>query len=85
MMDNQIVIYQNPNGNQVKVTLENETVWLNQKQIAYLFGSERSVITKHINNILKDGELCKNSACANFAHAAEAVKYKKRLIYAPKK
>ncbi|MBL4774919.1 MAG: virulence RhuM family protein [Mariprofundus sp.] len=37
--------------------LQNETVWLSQQQIAELFQKERSVITKHINNVFKEGEL----------------------------
>ncbi len=41
------------------VKLEQETVWLTQKQIAELFKTERSVITKHLNNIFKNNELVK--------------------------
>ncbi|MBU0597339.1 virulence RhuM family protein [Patescibacteria group bacterium] len=48
-----------------------DTVWLTQKQIAALFGSERSVITKHIRNLVKSGELSEKSVCAKFAHTAE--------------
>ncbi len=45
----------------VDVLIEDETVWLNQKQIAVLFGKDRSVITKHINNIFNDKELPQKS------------------------
>jgi hypothetical protein len=41
------------------VKLEQETVWLTQKQIADLFKTERSVISKHLNNIFKNNELVK--------------------------
>lgn len=52
--DNQIIIYQTPDGNtQLDVTLEKETVWLTQAQIADLFGTKRPAITKHLNNIYK--------------------------------
>ncbi|MBU4320618.1 MAG: type II toxin-antitoxin system death-on-curing family toxin [Nitrospinae bacterium] len=44
---------------QLEVRLEQDTVWLSQKQIAELFKTERSVITKHLNNIFKAGELVK--------------------------
>jgi hypothetical protein len=44
-------------------------VWLSQAQMVYLFGRERSVITKHIRKVISDGEL-DNSACAFFAHIA---------------
>jgi len=45
-----------------------ETVWATQQQIADLFEKDRSVITKHIANILEEGELDEESVCANFAH-----------------
>ncbi len=66
-----VVIYQAPNGAiQLRGDLSNETVWATQAQIAEVFGAERSVVTKHIRNILKDKELDADSVCANFAHTA---------------
>lgn len=50
------------------VKLENETVWLSQSQMATLFGRDRTVIARHINNCFKEGELDKNITCAKFAH-----------------
>lgn len=47
-----------------------ETVWATQAQIADIFSVERSVITKHIRNILKDSELDSKAVCAIFAHTA---------------
>ena len=47
---------------------EKETVWLSQAQIAELFLRNRSVITKHINNIFKEQELKEELVSANFAH-----------------
>jgi len=44
---------------------------LSQAQMCELFGRERSVITKHIRNVFKEGELERNSVCAKFAHTAE--------------
>ena len=63
----QIQIYQSENG-VVDVFLGEDTVCLSQEQMVYLFGRERSVITKHIRNIFKEGELSAESVCANFAH-----------------
>jgi prophage maintenance system killer protein len=62
-----------PKGNKIslEVALKDETVWLTQAQMAELFLTERSVITKHINNILQSKELRKNSVCAFFAHTAQ--------------
>ena len=61
-MKNPLIIYKTEDG---KVTIEThfeqETVWLNQTQISDLFQKERSVITKHISNIFKDGELLEKS------------------------
>ena len=48
-----IVIYKTRKGPELEVKLEGETVWLTQEQISKLFIIERSVITKHIRNILK--------------------------------
>jgi death-on-curing family protein len=67
----EIIIYKSKDGPRLDVRLEKETVWITQKQISELFNIERSVITKHIRNIIKDGELKKNSVCAIFAHTAE--------------
>lgn len=46
-------------------------MWLTQSQICELFCRERSVITKHIGNVFKEGELDRDSVCANFARTAE--------------
>jgi prophage maintenance system killer protein len=71
-MKNKIIIYQNKSGAiEFKGDFKKETLWASQAQIADLFGAERSVITKHIRNILKGGELDELSVCANFAHTAE--------------
>ncbi|MDA3831785.1 MAG: virulence protein RhuM/Fic/DOC family protein [Spirochaetales bacterium] len=66
----EIVLYENENGLAVDVRLQNETVWLSQTHMQELFGRERSVVTKHINNIFKEGELVKDTVCAKFAHTA---------------
>ena len=55
-----IVIYEDGNV-ELKATLENETVWLRQNQIAEIFEKDRSVITRHINNILKEQEVDEKS------------------------
>ena len=68
---NQIIIYQSKTGAiELKGDIVKDTIWATQAQIADIFDSERSVITKHIRNILKDKELDSNSVCAKFAHTA---------------
>ncbi len=54
----------------VDVRLAKDTVWLSQAQMQELFTRERSVITKHINNIFKEEELTRDQVCAKFAHTA---------------
>jgi hypothetical protein len=67
----EIIIYQSNDGQaELEVHLEEETVWLTQAQISTLFETERSVITKHINNIFRTEELNRDSVCAKFAHTA---------------
>lgn len=64
----EIVIYQTKDGKtSIDVKLENETVWLNQAQMAELFQTDRTSIVKHVNNIYKSEELEKDSTCAKIA------------------
>lgn len=64
-----IEIYRSPEGNiELNVKLENDTVWLTQSQMAELFGRDRTVISRHVNNCFKEGELDKSLVCAKFAH-----------------
>lgn len=67
----EVLIYETDSGQtRVDVRLDAETVWLTQEQMALLFGRERSVVTKHLRNVFKEGELDEFSVCANFAHTA---------------
>ena len=70
-LENQIVVYQSKTGAiELKGDFRHETIWATQAQIANIFIVERSVITKHIRNILKDKELDSDSVCAKIAHTA---------------
>lgn len=61
-MTNPIEIYQAKDGTtQVEVRFENDTVWLSQGQMATLFGRNQSVISRHINNAVTDGEINEKS------------------------
>lgn len=78
----EIVLYQTKDKKiHLEVRLEQETVWLTQKQIADLFKIERSVITKHLHNIFKNNELNKNSVCAKIAHTAHDGKVYQTIFY----
>ncbi len=72
--NNKIIIYQTEDGlTKIDVTLENETVWLNQDQMAELFQRDRTVITKHIGNIFRERELDEKSN-VQFLHVANSDK-----------
>lgn len=68
-LNDKIIIYQSEDGKtQLDVTLEHETVWLTQKQIAELFGTKRPAITKHLKNIYASEELTEKSTCSILEH-----------------
>ena len=67
----EVLVYEAADGSaRVDVRLDHETVWLTQDQMSQLFGRERSVVTKHIRNVFREGELDPDSVCAKFAHTA---------------
>jgi len=68
IMTNQIEIYTSPDGiTQIEVQFEGETFWLNLNQISELFKKDKSVISRHLNNIYREGELDRNSTVAKNA------------------
>lgn len=74
-----IVLYTTDDGNtQLEVKLEQDTVWLTQNQMADLFGRDRTVITRHIRNIFKEGELDETLVCAK---SAQPKRYGRRDNY----
>ena len=78
----QMFIYKDVNGEiNVRTFMKDETLWLTQKSMAELFDVDRSVISKHISNIYKEGELAENLVCAYFAHTAEDGKQYRTAFY----
>ena len=71
--DNEIILYQPDSTVKLEVRLENETVWLTQQQMSDLFERDRTVITRHINNVFKDNELEEKSN-VHFLHIANSDK-----------
>ncbi len=58
----EIIIYTSEDGSiSLDTKLENDTIWLTQKQMAELFGVKTPAINKHLNNIYNEGELDKNA------------------------
>jgi hypothetical protein len=69
-MKNEIILYQSDElakHLEVRIDAEQETVWLNQYQLAELFQTDRTSILKHLKNIYSTGELDEKTTCANFA------------------
>ena len=69
-MKNEIILFENQDV-KLEVNMKDETVWLSLDQMAKLFGRDRTVITRHINNVFKDNELDKHEVCAKFAHTTQ--------------
>ncbi len=69
-MKNEIILFENQNV-KLEVNMKDETVWLSLEQMAKLFDRDRTVISRHINNVFKDNELDKNEVCAKFAHTTQ--------------
>ena len=67
----EIIIYRAEDGRtEIDVRLQDETVWLTQKQIAHLFGTQRPAITKHLGNIFRNKELREDSVSSVLEHTA---------------
>jgi len=77
----EIVIYKSPQGPEIRVRLEKETVWLDAHLIAKLFGVNRPAVVKHISNIYKNGELEKKSTCSILEQVAADGKIRKMNFY----
>ncbi len=74
----EIIIYNASDGSsKIEVNLKGDTIWLNQNQLSELFNKDRSVITKHINNIFKENELPKKSNVQkmHFTHSDKPINY----------
>ena len=67
-MENQIVVFKDGALElDVKITPEQDTVWLSAEEMSVLFDRDRSVIQRHIRSIFNENELDQNSTCAKFA------------------
>jgi hypothetical protein len=65
---NEIILYQADHfAERIEVIIENETVWLTLNQISQLFNRDKSVISRHLKNIYKEGELIRKATVAKNA------------------
>ena len=63
-----IILYTTPDGeSKIEVTLQDETVWLSLDQMAELFQRNKSTISRHIKNVIEEGELVKELVVAKNA------------------
>lgn len=82
MSKGEVIIYQTVDGGiSLDVKLEQDTVWLTQKQIAELFGTKRPAITKHLKNIFLSGELDEGSTCSILEHMGNEGKQRYQTVY----
>lgn len=66
--NNKVIIYKAEDGQtRIEVKLENETVWLSQKQMAEIFGCSDDNVSLHLKNIFKEGELDESSVTEEFS------------------
>jgi len=81
-MTNEIILYQSDDlPERIEVRIEEETVWLSLNQIAQLFARDKSVISRHLKNIYKEGELDMEATVAkNATVQTEAGRSVKREI-----
>ena len=67
-MKNEIILYRpNEAAEHIEVRIDNETVWLSLNQISSLFDRDKSVISRHLRNIYKEGELLEEATVAKNA------------------
>ncbi len=80
--NSEFIFYTGKDGKiKVQIILGNETVWATQKSMSEIFGVDRSVITKHLQNIFLEGELIENSVSAKIAHTASDGKTYQTTFY----
>ena len=71
LQPNDILVYQADDGRlRLEVKLENQTIWLSQKQIGELYQKGKATISEHIKHIFEDGELDENSVVRKFRTTA---------------
>lgn len=78
----EVVIYKAKGGNiDLRVRLDEDSVWLDAHQIAEVFGVQRPAVVKHINNIYKTKELLKKTTCSILEQVAADGKKRKMNLY----
>ncbi len=77
-----LILYTSPAGDvEVDVRFEDESIWMTQKMMADLFGVQRPAITKHLTNIINEGELNEQTICSILEHIGENGRTYKTTYY----
>lgn len=78
MTEKELVLFESADKSvSLSVPFENDTVWLNQSQMTQLFNVDRTVVTKHVNNVFKENEVAEKSnvQILHIANSDKGVKY----------
>ena len=78
MAEKELVLFESTDKSvSLSVPFENDTVWLNQSQMTQLFSVDRTVVTKHVNNVFKENEVDEKSnvQILHIANSDKGVKY----------
>lgn len=79
-MDKQIVVYKASDGGELSVRTDGETIWMTIEQMVRLFGRDRTVLIRHVNNAIKEGELSRDVNVQNL-HNIQNGRGRPELVY----
>lgn len=77
----EIIIYERKDGAHFDVSLHDNSIWMTQRQIAFLFNVRRPAVTKHLIHIFADGELKEKAVSSKMEHTAKDGKTYKTAFY----
>ena len=79
-MDKQIIVYKTSDGYELPVKTDGETVWMTIEQMVKLLGRDRTVLVRHVNNAIKEGELSRDINVQNL-HNIQTGRGRPELVY----
>ena len=79
-MDKQIIVYKTSDGCELPVKTDGETVWMTIEQMVKLLGRDRTVLVRHVNNAIKEGELSRDINVQNL-HNIQTGRGRPELVY----
>ena len=79
-MDKQIIVYKSSDGSELPVRTDGETVWMTIEQMTKMFGRDRTVLIRHVNNAIKEGELSRDINVQNL-HNIQTGRGRPELVY----